>query len=113
MRDTCRFPPDQVFTMKWVDEEGDPCIISTQMELDEAIRLYEINKDTELTIHDNTPTQIKSDMDAVYGDSTMEFGVAEFKRNGTNLIDDERSFEKLQALPTVDWASRKNIFVYF
>ncbi|KAK9702152.1 PB1 domain [Popillia japonica] len=51
MRDTCRFSPDQVFTMKWVDEEGDPCIISTQMELDEAIRLYEINKDTELTIH--------------------------------------------------------------
>lgn len=51
MRDTCRFATDQVFTMKWVDEEGDPCIISTQMELAEAIRLYEINKDTELTIH--------------------------------------------------------------
>nr|QPF70847.1 atypical protein kinase C [Locusta migratoria] len=51
MRDICRFPPDQVFTMKWVDEEGDPCIISTQMELDEAIRLYEVNKDSELTIH--------------------------------------------------------------
>ncbi|KAJ8319930.1 hypothetical protein KUTeg_001517 [Tegillarca granosa] len=37
--------------MKWVDEEGDPCTISSQMELDEAIRLYEINKDTEITIH--------------------------------------------------------------
>jgi atypical protein kinase C iota type len=22
MRDICRFPQDQVFTMKWVDEEG-------------------------------------------------------------------------------------------
>ncbi|KAL1122237.1 hypothetical protein AAG570_003642 [Ranatra chinensis] len=51
MRDICRFNHDQVFTMKWVDEEGDPCIISTQRELDEAIRLYEINKDSELTIH--------------------------------------------------------------
>ncbi|XP_024080632.1 atypical protein kinase C isoform X2 [Cimex lectularius] len=51
MRDICRFNQEQVFTMKWVDEDGDPCIISTQMELDEAIRLYEINKDTELTIH--------------------------------------------------------------
>lgn len=51
MRDICRFPADQVFTMKWVDEEGDPCILSTQIELDEAIRLYELNKDSELTIH--------------------------------------------------------------
>ncbi|KAF6211183.1 hypothetical protein GE061_014298 [Apolygus lucorum] len=52
MRVICRFSQEQVFTMKWVDEDGDPCIISTQMELDEAIRLYEINKDSELTIHD-------------------------------------------------------------
>ncbi|XP_023705002.1 atypical protein kinase C isoform X2 [Cryptotermes secundus] len=58
MRDICRFPQDQVFTMKWVDEEGDPCTISTQMELDEAIRLYEVNRDSELTIHvfPNVPT---------------------------------------------------------
>lgn len=51
IRGICRFPPDQVFTMKWVDEENDPCTISTQMELDEAIRLYEINRDSELVIH--------------------------------------------------------------
>ncbi|KAI8439199.1 hypothetical protein MSG28_013045 [Choristoneura fumiferana] len=47
----CRFLPDQVFTMKWVDEEGDPCTISTQLELDEALRLYELNRDSELTVH--------------------------------------------------------------
>lgn len=47
----CRFTPDQVFTMKWVDEEGDPCTISTQLELDEALRLYELNRDSELTVH--------------------------------------------------------------
>ncbi|KAG8236626.1 hypothetical protein J437_LFUL016458 [Ladona fulva] len=52
MRDICRFTQDQPFTMKYVDEEGDPCTISIQMELDEAIRLYEVNKDSELTIHD-------------------------------------------------------------
>ena len=51
MREICRFSHDQVFTMKWVDEEGDPCTISTQLELDEAIRLYEMNRDSELTIH--------------------------------------------------------------
>ncbi|XP_050425438.1 atypical protein kinase C isoform X2 [Adelges cooleyi] len=51
MRVICRFSADQDFTMKWVDEEGDPCILSTQMELDEAVRLYELNKDSELTIH--------------------------------------------------------------
>lgn len=51
MKEICRFSQEQVFTMKWVDEEGDPCTISTQLELDEAIRLYEINRDSELTIH--------------------------------------------------------------
>lgn len=51
IKEICRFALDQVFTMKWVDEEGDPCTISTQMELDEAIRLYEVNRDSELTVH--------------------------------------------------------------
>ncbi|CAH0564822.1 unnamed protein product [Brassicogethes aeneus] len=59
IREICRFSQEQVFTMKWVDEEGDPCTISSQMELDEAIRLYEINRDSELTIHvfPNVPPQ--------------------------------------------------------
>lgn len=39
------------FTMKWVDDEGDPCRIASQQELDEALRLYELEKDTEITIH--------------------------------------------------------------
>ncbi|KAL1413872.1 hypothetical protein MTO96_007923 [Rhipicephalus appendiculatus] len=51
MRDICKFNEEQPFTMKWVDEEGDPCTISSQEELNEAIRLYEVNKDSELTIH--------------------------------------------------------------
>lgn len=51
MKDICKFDDDQLFTMKWVDEEGDPCTISCQIELDEAIRLYEVNKDSEMTIH--------------------------------------------------------------
>lgn len=37
--------------MKWIDEENDPCTISSQMELDEAIRLYEVNRDSELVMH--------------------------------------------------------------
>ncbi|ENN75750.1 hypothetical protein YQE_07710, partial [Dendroctonus ponderosae] len=59
IREICRFSHEQIFTMKWVDEEGDPCTISTQLELDEAIRLYEINKDSELTVHvfPNAPSQ--------------------------------------------------------
>lgn len=51
MRDTCGFHKNYPFTIKWVDEEGDPCTISSQMELDEAIRLYEINKEAELSVH--------------------------------------------------------------
>ena len=30
---------------------GDPCVISSEGELKEAIRLYEVNKDTEIKIH--------------------------------------------------------------
>lgn len=51
IKDICKFDDEQPFTVKWLDEEGDPCTISTQLELDEAIRLYEVNKDSEITIH--------------------------------------------------------------
>ncbi|CAG7818490.1 unnamed protein product, partial [Allacma fusca] len=33
IRDMCKFTPEQQFTTKWVDEEGDPCTISNQIEL--------------------------------------------------------------------------------
>ena len=51
MRDICKFSSDQLFTMKWIDDEGDPCTLSNQMELDEAIRLYDVNKESELVVH--------------------------------------------------------------
>ncbi|XP_076451523.1 protein kinase C iota type-like isoform X2 [Babylonia areolata] len=51
IKDICKFDDCQPFTVKWLDEEGDPCTISSQTELDEAIRLYEVNKDSELNIH--------------------------------------------------------------
>lgn len=47
----CSFDNEQLFTMKWIDEEGDPCTVSSQLELEEAFRLYELNKDSELLIH--------------------------------------------------------------
>ncbi|CAF0958561.1 unnamed protein product [Brachionus calyciflorus] len=52
IREICKFEQiEQPFTIKWVDEEGDPCTISSQIELDEAIRLYYLNKENELVIH--------------------------------------------------------------
>lgn len=51
MREICKFSNEQPFTMKWLDDEGDPCTISSQPELDEAIRLYVVGKDADLTIH--------------------------------------------------------------
>ncbi|XP_053315885.1 protein kinase C iota type [Spea bombifrons] len=51
VRDMCAFDNEQLFTMKWIDEEGDPCTVSSQLELEEAFRLYELNKDSELLIH--------------------------------------------------------------
>ncbi|KAM7447345.1 hypothetical protein ABFA07_004364 [Porites harrisoni] len=51
MRGIFKFDEDDEFTMKWLDEEGDPCTISCQEELNEAIRLYELNRDSELVVH--------------------------------------------------------------
>ncbi|KAL7385795.1 hypothetical protein ABVT39_000390 [Epinephelus coioides] len=51
VKDMCSMDNDQLFTMKWIDEEGDPCTVSSQLELEEALRLYEVNKDSELIIH--------------------------------------------------------------
>jgi hypothetical protein len=47
----CRFGPNQLFTVKWIDEEGDPCILSSEAEFNEALRLYALNQDNELIIH--------------------------------------------------------------
>ena len=51
VRDICHFDAEQPFTLKWVDEEGDPCTVGSQMELDEAVRLYYVNKERELVLH--------------------------------------------------------------
>ena len=50
-REICKFDKQQLFTIKWVDEEGDPCTLSSQIELDEALRLYYLNKESELIVH--------------------------------------------------------------
>lgn len=49
----CQFSPDYRFTLKWIDEEQDPCVISSDMELDEAIRLLHLNKECQLTVLGN------------------------------------------------------------
>jgi hypothetical protein len=51
IRNICKFEDQQLFTIKWVDEEGDPCTLSSQIELNEALRLYYLNKENELIIH--------------------------------------------------------------
>jgi hypothetical protein len=51
VRNVCKFDAQQPFTLKWVDEEGDPCTITSQLEFDEAIRLYYLNKESELMVH--------------------------------------------------------------
>lgn len=51
IKEICKFDEVQPFTIKWVDEEGDPCTISSQRELDEVIRLYYLNKERELVLH--------------------------------------------------------------
>ncbi|VDM44615.1 unnamed protein product [Toxocara canis] len=51
LREACKQAPNQPITVKWIDEEGDPCTISSQRELDEALRLLHVNGEAELNIH--------------------------------------------------------------
>ncbi|XP_055984312.1 protein kinase C zeta type-like [Sorex fumeus] len=39
VRGLCRLSGSHPLTLKWVDSEGDPCTVSSQMELEEAFRL--------------------------------------------------------------------------
>ncbi|CAH8650494.1 unnamed protein product [Heterobilharzia americana] len=59
VRELCRFASDQPFTLKWIDEEQDPIVISSDMELKEAFRLHELNKEWQLTVlvFDGVPSE--------------------------------------------------------
>uniref|UniRef100_A0A8C2TFP9 protein kinase C n=1 Tax=Coturnix japonica TaxID=93934 RepID=A0A8C2TFP9_COTJA len=51
VREMCYLQQEQPITLKWIDDEGDPCTISSQMELEEAFRLYCQNREEGLIIH--------------------------------------------------------------
>uniref|UniRef100_A0A7N4PI76 protein kinase C n=1 Tax=Sarcophilus harrisii TaxID=9305 RepID=A0A7N4PI76_SARHA len=51
VREMCSLHQQQPITLKWIDDEGDPCTISSQMELEEAFRLYCQHRDEGLIIH--------------------------------------------------------------
>ncbi|XP_070259980.1 protein kinase C zeta type isoform X2 [Myotis yumanensis] len=59
VREMCSLPQDQPLTLKWVDSEGDPCTVSSQMELEEAFRLSCQRRSDGLIIHvfPSTPEQ--------------------------------------------------------
>ncbi|CAJ0577920.1 unnamed protein product, partial [Mesorhabditis spiculigera] len=51
LREACKLGSNQPITVKWVDDEGDPCTISSQRELDEAVRLYKENNEADISLH--------------------------------------------------------------
>ncbi|KAL6459433.1 hypothetical protein MHYP_G00329050 [Metynnis hypsauchen] len=51
VREMCGVRRELPITLKWIDDEGDPCTISSQMELDEAFRIYSRNKRSGLLLH--------------------------------------------------------------
>uniref|UniRef100_A0A8D0NVM1 Protein kinase C n=1 Tax=Sus scrofa TaxID=9823 RepID=A0A8D0NVM1_PIG len=51
VREMCCLSRDHPLTLKWVDSEGDPCTVSSQMELEEAFRLSSQRRDEGLIIH--------------------------------------------------------------
>uniref|UniRef100_A0A4W6BRM9 protein kinase C n=1 Tax=Lates calcarifer TaxID=8187 RepID=A0A4W6BRM9_LATCA len=51
VRTMCSVAKQQPITLKWIDDEGDPCTISSQMELEEAFRIYNRTKKSGLLLH--------------------------------------------------------------
>ncbi|CAB1435280.1 unnamed protein product [Pleuronectes platessa] len=51
VRTICSVAKQQPITLKWIDDEGDPCTISSQMELEEAFRIYHRTKTSGLLLH--------------------------------------------------------------
>lgn len=52
VKDLWHLSSDQLFTMKWIDDEGDPCLLSCQQELDEMLLLQDrTNCKAEVIIH--------------------------------------------------------------
>lgn len=51
VRVMCSLAQQQPITLKWIDDEGDPCTISSQMELQEAFRIYSRNRKSGLLLH--------------------------------------------------------------
>ncbi|XP_077007668.1 protein kinase C zeta type isoform X1 [Tamandua tetradactyla] len=51
VREMCSLHAGQPLTLKWVDDEGDPCTVSSQMELEEALRLCCQRRVEGLAIH--------------------------------------------------------------
>uniref|UniRef100_A0A8C9Z996 protein kinase C n=1 Tax=Sander lucioperca TaxID=283035 RepID=A0A8C9Z996_SANLU len=51
VRKMCSVAKQQPITLKWIDDEGDPCTISSQMELEEAFRIYSRTKRSGLLLH--------------------------------------------------------------
>uniref|UniRef100_A0A4W5NE54 protein kinase C n=1 Tax=Hucho hucho TaxID=62062 RepID=A0A4W5NE54_9TELE len=51
VRVMCSLARQQPITLKWIDDEGDPCTISSQMELQEAFRIYSRNRNSGLLLH--------------------------------------------------------------
>ncbi|CAI2325481.1 unnamed protein product [Caenorhabditis sp. 36 PRJEB53466] len=51
LRDACKQHQKQEITVKWIDEDGDPISIDSQMELDEAVRCLNSSQEAELNVH--------------------------------------------------------------
>eukprot|EP00063_Salmo_salar_P027953 XP_014002788.1 PREDICTED: protein kinase C zeta type-like isoform X3 [Salmo salar] len=62
VRVMCVLDRQQPITLKWIDNEGEPCTISSQMELEEAFRIYSRNRNSGLLLHVFPSTPLKPGM---------------------------------------------------
>jgi len=101
IRDLCKFESDEIFTMKWIDEEGDPCTLSTQIELEEATRLYHVNQESQLVINifkgvPKQPGMLMEGEDRLYRRGARRWRKI-YQFNGHSFV--ARRFGKMQQCP--------------
>lgn len=101
IRELCKFESDDIFTLKWIDEEGDPCTLSKQVELDEAVRLFHVNAESQLVINifKGTPKQpgmLMEGEDRLYRRGARRWRKI-YQFNGHSFV--ARRFGKMTACP--------------
>ncbi|GCB66888.1 hypothetical protein scyTo_0000658 [Scyliorhinus torazame] len=90
VREMCSLQQDQPITLKWIDNEGDPCTVSSHMELEEAFRLYNQNGESGLNLHVFPSIPEKPGMPCPGENKAKKIELEGERKNNLNTVGKER-----------------------